>query len=101
MTRAAPELALKHLATLAAIELDDPAEAAALEADLASILGYVELLQSVPTDGVEPMTTVAAPAARIPLRDDAARPELPHDEALRAAPQANDEGFVVPTFVGS
>ena len=99
MTR--PVIALRHLANLAAIELDDAEEAAALEKELAAIVGYVELLQSVPTDGVAPMTTVAAPAPRIPLRDDAQRPELTHEEALGGAPQANEEGFVVPTFVGS
>jgi aspartyl/glutamyl-tRNA(Asn/Gln) amidotransferase C subunit len=95
------DIALAHLASLAALELDDPAEAAALEKDLASIVGYVELLRAVPTDDVPPMTTVAAPAPRLALRADEPRAELSHEEALAGAPRANDEGFVVPTFVGT
>lgn len=98
MSNAVPDIA--HLATLAALELDDD-ERRSLAADLEAIVGYVELLQAVPTDDVPAMTTVVSPAPRIPLREDAAAPSLTNDEALANAPEAEGGGFVVPTFVGS
>ena len=35
----------------------------------------------------------------IPLRDDVPAASLPRDEALAAAPRAEDGGFAVPQFV--
>ena len=90
---------LSHLATLAALEITDD-EAAPLEAELAAIVGYVEQLGAVPTEGVPPMTTVTQ-GDRIALRVDEARDGLSHDDALANAPSAEGGGFAVPMFLGN
>ncbi|MBI5481547.1 MAG: Asp-tRNA(Asn)/Glu-tRNA(Gln) amidotransferase subunit GatC [Deltaproteobacteria bacterium] len=84
-------------ALLARLELA-PEEIPALQADLAAILGYVATLAALDTAGVEP-TTHAVPLD-CPLRDDVTAPHLAHDEALRAAPAADEGCFVVPAIIG-
>lgn len=64
---------MQGLADLARLELSD-AELAAAEHDLDKILDFVERLQRVPTDGVEPFTM----PARTEWRQDV---ELPCDHA--------------------
>jgi aspartyl-tRNA(Asn)/glutamyl-tRNA(Gln) amidotransferase subunit C len=85
-----------HLAKLSSLSLSDE-EADRLTADLGRIAGYVELLRSLDTDGVPPMAHVHL--ERMPFREDAVKPCLPHELALDQAPRAEDEGFAVPVFV--
>ncbi len=66
---------VKQMADLARLELSED-ELAAAEQDLDKVLGYVERLQKVDTQGVEP----AAMPARTEWREDVA---LPCDEAAR------------------
>jgi aspartyl-tRNA(Asn)/glutamyl-tRNA(Gln) amidotransferase subunit C len=68
---------------------------------LTSILQYAEQLREVDTTGVAPTSHPLALSA--PLRDDATRPSLPRDEALKGAPDA-DLGaglFKVPRVLGA
>jgi aspartyl-tRNA(Asn)/glutamyl-tRNA(Gln) amidotransferase subunit C len=83
-------------ALLARLDLA-PDEIPALEADLAAILGYVATLAALDTAGVEP-TTHAVPLD-CPLRADLVTPGLRHEEALRAAPQADEGCFGVPAII--
>ncbi len=48
---------VRHIAKLARIELKDE-ELEKFRADLNTVLGYVEVLKTVNTDGVEPLATV-------------------------------------------
>ena len=64
---------LDKLAHLSRLALDDD-DKAALKGDLDAILGYVEQLAQVDTEGVEPMTH-AVPTA-LPRRDDVAQAVL-------------------------
>lgn len=99
MSRSRLELA--HLARLAGLSLGEE-EIAALGPELDAIVGYVERLAAVPTDGVPPMTTVAEGAVRrVPLRSDVPHAGLTHEDALANAPAAEGGGFAVPAFVGS
>ena len=76
---------VERVARLARLELS--AEEKDLFArQLAGILAYAEQIQRVPTEGIEP-TSHAGNAAT--LRDDEARPCLPRDESLAAAPDAD------------
>lgn len=68
-----------HIASLARIELGDDMRAK-MKNDLTSILDYVEMLASVPTDSVEPLYQVTGLRSR--LRDDEHRNDFPMDEEL-------------------
>ena len=58
---------VRRIATLARIHVDD-AELAALQAELNSILGWIEQLNEVNVDGVEPLTGAAQMALK--MRED-------------------------------
>ncbi|MDR3359025.1 MAG: Asp-tRNA(Asn)/Glu-tRNA(Gln) amidotransferase subunit GatC [Desulfovibrio sp.] len=61
------------------------------------ILGYMDILAAVDTEGVEPLYSVALHGGI--LRDDAAAAGLSREEALANAPLRNGECFVVPRIV--
>lgn len=68
-----------------------------LRGEFATILGYVETLRGVPTEGVEPTTQVqAADAPSGAPRGDDPAPCLPREEVLRAAPKQDGIFFDVP-----
>ncbi|HVJ83397.1 MAG TPA: Asp-tRNA(Asn)/Glu-tRNA(Gln) amidotransferase subunit GatC [Planctomycetia bacterium] len=83
-------------ARLARLKLTD-AEVERLSADLGAIVGYVEQLGEVDTDGVEPL------AHCLPLqnafRDDAGAPSLPADAALGNAPKRAGDFYSVPPIL--
>ena len=87
---------VRHLARLARLRVDD-AELPRLAGELEKILGYVAMLDSVDTAGVEPTSHVQVD--RLPFRADEPRPSLEHEVALSEAPHAVDDGFGVPAFV--
>jgi aspartyl-tRNA(Asn)/glutamyl-tRNA(Gln) amidotransferase subunit C len=85
-----------HVAALARIRLAD-AELAPLASELSAILGWVEQLGDVDTDGVPPMTSVAA--MRLPMRDDVVTDGDCRDAVLGNAPQSTRGFFAVPKVV--
>lgn len=89
------------LASFAALaRLSVPAEEAeALAGDLDRILSYAGQLQKIPTEGVPPTTHPLATHADV-LRPDEPRSGLSRDEALAAAPAAEEGLFRVPRIVG-
>lgn len=74
---------VRWIAHLARLDLTD-AELALMTRQLGDIVGYVAQLQSVPTDGVEPLAH-ALPVSNV-FRDDEPSPSLPSDLATAAAP---------------
>jgi len=87
---------VQRLATLARLDLN-PAEQAALLADLNAVLGLIDRLQSVDAQGVEPLTHPQALALR--LRDDAVT-ESNAREALQAgAPRVEAGLYLVPKVI--
>jgi len=86
-------LRIAHLARLSL----DPGEAGRMAADLDTILGYVEQLRGVDTDGVPP-TAHALPLAT-PLRADRPVPGLDPEAAVRNAPAAVGTAFAVPPVI--
>ena len=85
-----------HVASLARIRLDE-AELAPLASELSAILGWVEQLGKIDTDGVPPMTSVAA--MRLPMRDDVVTDGDCRDAILGNAPQTAKGFFAVPKVV--
>jgi aspartyl-tRNA(Asn)/glutamyl-tRNA(Gln) amidotransferase subunit C len=61
------------------------------------ILGYMDILASVDTEGVEPLYSVALHGGI--LRDDAAAAGIGREGALSNTPLQNGECFVVPRIV--
>ncbi len=85
-----------RIAHLARLSLSED-EAGAMATDLDTILGYVETLQSLDTDGVPPTAHVLPLAT--PFRPDEPRPSLAPEEAVRNAPEASGTAFLVPPVI--
>jgi aspartyl-tRNA(Asn)/glutamyl-tRNA(Gln) amidotransferase subunit C len=69
----------------------------AIVGELNGILAWIEQLQEVDVDGVEPMTTAVSSAA--PLREDVVTDGGDAGRVLANAPKAVDGFFVVPKVV--
>ena len=87
---------VRHIAKLARIGMSD-AEIEALVPELNNILGWVEQLSEVDTDGVEPLATVIDQKLR--LRDDVIIEGNIRDEILANAPDAQHGFFAVPKVI--
>ena len=87
---------VEKVALLARLELREE-EKAEMAGKLSEILTYVEQLNELDTENIEPMTQVLAEGGHPPtLRDDENRPSLTHEEIVRPAPDADDTYFKVP-----
>jgi aspartyl-tRNA(Asn)/glutamyl-tRNA(Gln) amidotransferase subunit C len=87
---------VRHIARLARIGMSD-AEIEALVPELNNILGWVEQLGEVDTDGVDPLTAVIDQKLR--LRDDVINDGNIRDEVLANAPEAQHGFFAVPKVI--
>jgi len=87
---------VRHIARLARIAVSD-SEVEALAPELNNILGWVEQLQEVDVEGVEPMTAVIPNALR--LRDDVVTDGGKQDDILANAPAAEHGFFAVPKVI--
>lgn len=75
-----------------------PEELDKMTAQLGNIVSYIEQLNELNTDGVEPMAH-AVELHNI-FADDVVRPSLPRGEALANAPKHDNECFRVPAVLG-
>jgi aspartyl-tRNA(Asn)/glutamyl-tRNA(Gln) amidotransferase subunit C len=82
-----------HLARIAVTE----DEVAHLQGELNSILAFVEQLNELDTEGVEPMTSVTP--MKLPLREDVVTDGHYPARVLANAPLAEDGFFAVPKVV--
>jgi aspartyl-tRNA(Asn)/glutamyl-tRNA(Gln) amidotransferase subunit C len=87
---------VRHIAKLARIAMSDE-EIERLAPELNNILGWVEQLSEVNTDGVEPLTAVIDQKLR--LRDDVVTDGDIRDEVLANAPEAQHGFFAVPKVI--
>ena len=87
---------VRHIAKLARIAMSDE-ELARLEPELNNILGWIEQLGEVNTDGVEPLTAVIDQKLR--LRDDVVDDGDCREEVLANAPDAQHGFFAVPKVI--
>lgn len=69
----------------------------ALAEELSGILDWIEQLNEVDVEGVEPMTSVVE--TRLPMREDIVTDGNRQDEILANAPRSEDGFFVVPKSV--
>jgi aspartyl-tRNA(Asn)/glutamyl-tRNA(Gln) amidotransferase subunit C len=87
---------VRHIAKLARIAVSD-AEVEALVPELNGILTWIEQLQEVDVEGVEPMTAVIPNKLR--LRPDVVSDGGIRDEVLKNAPVAEHGFFAVPKVI--
>ena len=97
-----------YVADLAHLDLTEEERARMLK-DLNSILGYIDRLNQLDTSNVEPMAQVASRYGErrerrgerfaYAMRADELRPCLPHDAALRNAPETDGTFFKVPKVI--
>ncbi|HBH24881.1 MAG TPA: Asp-tRNA(Asn)/Glu-tRNA(Gln) amidotransferase GatCAB subunit C [Cytophagales bacterium] len=84
---------LAHLARLELREEDGPG----MMKDLEEILTWVEQLNEIDTEGVEPITNMSFETNV--FRSDEVKNQLPHDSALKNAPKKDEGFFRVPKFL--
>ena len=87
---------VRHIAKLARLKMSD-AEVDAMVPELNNILGWVEQLGEVNTDGVEPLTAVID--LKLRLREDAVTDGGMRDGVLANAPDAQHGFFAVPKVI--
>jgi aspartyl-tRNA(Asn)/glutamyl-tRNA(Gln) amidotransferase subunit C len=84
---------VKHIATLARLELSDD-ELARYRQQLSAILDHVAKLQELDTADIAP--TASTLSGQSPMRPDTARPSLPTKDLLANAPQTEQDQFKMP-----
>jgi aspartyl-tRNA(Asn)/glutamyl-tRNA(Gln) amidotransferase subunit C len=87
---------VRHIAKLARIAMSEE-ELERLVPELNNILGWVEQLAEVDTDGVEPLATVID--LKLRLRDDVVTDGGIRDKILANAPLAEHGFFAVPKVI--
>ncbi len=85
-----------RVAKLARIKVEDD-QLPALAEEFSAILGFIEQLNEVDVDGVEPMTSVTP--MRLYRRDDVVTDGDQPDAVLKNAPDAREGFFAVPKVV--
>ncbi|MCR9250437.1 MAG: Asp-tRNA(Asn)/Glu-tRNA(Gln) amidotransferase subunit GatC [bacterium] len=84
---------LQKIAHLARLEFDAGSEAE-MVADMEEILTWVEKLDELDTENVEPLTNMSLEVNV--LRKDEVREHLSHERGLRNAPKKDEDYFRVP-----
>ncbi len=87
---------IEHVARLARLALD-PTELEALTGQMDAILGYVDKLNELNTDGIEP-TAHAVPMENA-FRADEVKPSIGIERAQQNAPEVDGSCFKVPKVI--
>ena len=94
MAASSKEIDVAHIAALARLKLS-PEAAGKLAGEMASIVGYVDMLSELDVSGIEP-TAHAVPRSNV-IRDDSVRESFPRELMLSNAPaEVNQELIRVP-----
>jgi|TARA_B000000532_G_scaffold236838_1_gene223552 aspartyl-tRNA(Asn)/glutamyl-tRNA(Gln) amidotransferase subunit C len=87
---------VKHISKLARISVDEE-KANKLAGDLNSIFEFIEKLNELNTENVEPLTSVANTTLR--FREDEVQSQNIREKILSNSPDTNEDFFVVPKVV--
>ena len=87
---------IKHISKLSRISVDDK-KADKLAGDLNSIFDFIEKLNELNTDEVEPLTSVAETTLK--FRTDEVKSKDIRNQILKNSPEENEDFFVVPKVV--
>ena len=87
---------IKHISKLSRISVDEK-RAEKLVDDLNSIFDFIEKLNELKTDNVEPLTSVAETILK--LRPDEVKSKNIREQIVKNSPQDNEDYFVVPKVI--
>jgi aspartyl-tRNA(Asn)/glutamyl-tRNA(Gln) amidotransferase subunit C len=87
---------IKHISKLSRISVDDK-KAKKLAMDLNSIFEFIEKLNELDTNKVEPLTSVAETTLK--FRNDEVKSKDIRNQILKNSPEENEDFFVVPKVV--
>ena len=87
---------IKHISKLSRISVDQK-KAEKLVGDLNSIFDFIEKLNKLKTDNVEPLTSVAETTLK--LRSDEVKSKNLRDQVIKNSPKENEDYFVVPKVI--
>ena len=87
---------MDHLARLARLQLP-PESKEVLRSDLEKMIGFIEKLQELNTEGIEPLLHMTEEINA--LRTDIPNQPLPTDTALKSAKIKDDQFFMVPKMI--
>ena len=88
---------VEHIAELARLKFNED-ELENFTNQLNEILAYVEKLNELDTENVEPLSHPVE--GKNVFRDDIVLPSVPRDEALKNAPGKDEQFFHVPKVIG-
>lgn len=89
---------IDHIASLARLSFTEEEKDVFVE-QFQRIVEYVDVIQSLNLDGVEPLKHTGSGTENV-FRDDIERPCLPLEDALLNAPKRNESFFKVPRVLG-
>lgn len=84
---------ISKIAHLARLEFDENS-AEKMSKDMSQILDWVEQLNELDTEGIEPLTTMSSEVNV--MREDKVGHQLAHEEGLKNAPKRDADYFRVP-----
>ena len=87
---------IQDIAALAKLEFDEQS-AEQMKADLEKIIGFVDKLNEIDTEGVEPLIYLSEEVNV--LREDEIKAVVSQVEALKNAPEKDSDYFKVPTVL--
>jgi aspartyl-tRNA(Asn)/glutamyl-tRNA(Gln) amidotransferase subunit C len=87
---------IKHISKLSRISVDDE-KAKKLAGDMNTIFDFIEKLNELNTDNIEPLTSVAETTLK--LRVDEIKSGNMREQVLKNSPDENEDFFVVPRVV--
>ena len=87
---------IKHISKLSRISVEEK-RAEKLAVDLNSIFKFIEKLNELKTDNVEPLTSVAETTLK--LRPDEVKSKNIREQIVKNSPQDNEDYFVVPKVI--
>ena len=87
---------IKHISKLSRISVDNE-KAKKLVGDMNSIFDFIEKLNELDTNNVEPLTSVAETTLK--LRVDEVKSGNIREQVLKNSPEENEDFFVVPRVV--
>jgi aspartyl-tRNA(Asn)/glutamyl-tRNA(Gln) amidotransferase subunit C len=87
---------IQDIAALAKLEFDEQS-AEQMKADLEKIIGFVDKLSEIDTEGVEPLIYLSEEVNV--LREDEIKAVVSQVEALKNAPEKDSDYFKVPTVL--
>jgi len=87
---------IKHISKLSRISVDEK-KAEKLAGDLNSIFEFIEKLNELKTDNIEPLTSVAETTLK--LRLDEVKSKNIREQIVKNSPRDNEDYFVVPKVI--